>query len=325
MYFNRGSLPWQGLKAITKREKYDKISDKKMSIPISILCKGFPVEFANYLEYCRSLRFDDKPDYSHLRRMFRELYVRKGYRDDGLFDWIMIDRGMTKELEALHAQGRQSSSSSVPRPLKTTKEEDKAIVPRYSSTSRATNPSQSSRDQDIIKAKEKERKSTVTSGSGPTGGAGGSTSVMVGSSTGPASPSGEKYARQSSYRRTPLAPDWTTERERPSGTVGSPVVNEVTQQFSGLTTNGTTGGDREGGTDTRSRSRERERERTHTTPHPSHRVPTSSQVPTTTPSSTAQKPSNPRNILLTWSRRTPGPSTTKKPGEPTLPAHTHLL
>jgi len=241
----------------------------------------------------------------------------------------MIDRGMTKELEALHAQGRQSSSSSsVPRPLKAPKEEDKAIVPRYSSTSRATNPSQSSRDQDLIKAKEKERKSTVTSGGGPPTGGGGSTSVMVGSSTGPASPSGEKYVstRQSSYRRTPLAPDWT-ERERPSGTttVGSPVVAEVTQQFSGLTTNGTTGGEREG-TDTRSRSRERERERTHTTPHPSHRVPTSSsQVPTTTPSSTTQKPSNPRNILLTWSRRTPGPSTTKKPGEPTLPQHTHLL
>jgi len=330
MYFNRGSLPWQGLKAVTKREKYDKISDKKMSIPISILCKGFPVEFANYLEYCRSLRFDDKPDYSHLRRMFRELYVRKGYRDDGLFDWIMIDRGMTKELEALHAQ-RQSSSSSVPRPLKTTKEEDKAIVPpRYSSTSRATNPSQSSRDQDIIKAKEKERKSTVTSGGGTTtGGVGGSTSVMVGSSTGPASPSADKYGssapRQSNYRRTPLAPDWTTDRERQSGTLGSPVVNDVTQQFSGLTTNGTTG-EREGGPDTRSRSRERERERTHTTPHPSHRVPTtSSQVPTATPSSTAQKPSNPRNILLTWSRRTPGPSTTKKPGEPTQPSHTHLL
>jgi len=157
---------------------------------------------------------------------------------------------------------------------------------------------------------------------------------MVGSSTGPASPSADKYGasqpnqpRPSGYRRTPLAPDWTTERERQSGTVGSPLVNDVTQQFSGLTTNGTTTVDREVGTDTRSRSRERERERTHTTPHPSHRVPTTSQqLPQTTqPAATTQKPSNPRNILLTWSRRTPGPSTTKKPGEPTAPVHTHLL
>ncbi len=42
MYFNRGSLPWQGLKAATKRQKYDKISEKKMSTGIDDLCKSFP-------------------------------------------------------------------------------------------------------------------------------------------------------------------------------------------------------------------------------------------------------------------------------------------
>ena len=39
MYFNRGSLPWQGLKAATKKQKYEKISEKKMSTPVEILCK----------------------------------------------------------------------------------------------------------------------------------------------------------------------------------------------------------------------------------------------------------------------------------------------
>lgn len=42
MYFNRGSLPWQGLKAVTKRQKYDKISEKKMSTPVEVLCNGYP-------------------------------------------------------------------------------------------------------------------------------------------------------------------------------------------------------------------------------------------------------------------------------------------
>jgi serine/threonine protein kinase len=36
MYFLRGSLPWQGLKAATKKQKYEKISEKKMSTPIEV-------------------------------------------------------------------------------------------------------------------------------------------------------------------------------------------------------------------------------------------------------------------------------------------------
>jgi len=45
MYFNRGSLPWQGLKAATKRQKYERISEKKMSTPVEELCKGYPGKF----------------------------------------------------------------------------------------------------------------------------------------------------------------------------------------------------------------------------------------------------------------------------------------
>lgn len=45
MYFNLGSLPWQGLKAATKRQKYERISEKKMSTPIEVLCKGYPCEW----------------------------------------------------------------------------------------------------------------------------------------------------------------------------------------------------------------------------------------------------------------------------------------
>lgn len=73
MYFNRGSLPWQGLKAATKKQKYERISQKKLSSPIEVLCKGFPTEFAMYLNYCRGMRFEDAPDYMYLRQLFRIL------------------------------------------------------------------------------------------------------------------------------------------------------------------------------------------------------------------------------------------------------------
>ncbi|KAL0725744.1 hypothetical protein Bca4012_040343 [Brassica carinata] len=90
MYFLRGSLPWQGLKGGTKKQKYDKISEKKMLTPVEILCKSHPSEFTSYFHYCRSLRFEDKPDYSYLRRLFRDLFIREGYQLDYVFDWTTL-------------------------------------------------------------------------------------------------------------------------------------------------------------------------------------------------------------------------------------------
>ena len=42
MYFLRGSLPWQGLKADTLKERYQKIGDTKRATPIEVLCENFP-------------------------------------------------------------------------------------------------------------------------------------------------------------------------------------------------------------------------------------------------------------------------------------------
>lgn len=90
MYFLRGSLPWQGLKAGTKKQKYDKISEKKISTPVEVLCKSYPSEFASYFQYCRQLRFEDRPDYAFLKRIFRDLFIREGFQFDYVFDWTIL-------------------------------------------------------------------------------------------------------------------------------------------------------------------------------------------------------------------------------------------
>lgn len=46
MYFLRGSLPWQGLKAATNKQKYEKIGEKKQTTPIKELCEGFPGQYS---------------------------------------------------------------------------------------------------------------------------------------------------------------------------------------------------------------------------------------------------------------------------------------
>lgn len=47
-------------------------------------------EFSTYMNFCRSLRFDDKPDYSYLRQLFRNLFHRQGFSYDYVFDWNML-------------------------------------------------------------------------------------------------------------------------------------------------------------------------------------------------------------------------------------------
>lgn len=87
MYFLRGSLPWQGLKAETLKERYQKIGDTKRTTSIDTLCEGYPEEFATYLRYVRRLDFFETPDYNYLRKLFEDLFHRENYVDDGEFDW----------------------------------------------------------------------------------------------------------------------------------------------------------------------------------------------------------------------------------------------
>jgi casein kinase I homolog HRR25 len=50
MYLLRGALPWRGLKVATKKQKYDRIMEKKMTTPPTFFA-GFPNEFGIFLNY----------------------------------------------------------------------------------------------------------------------------------------------------------------------------------------------------------------------------------------------------------------------------------
>ena len=73
IYFSKGNLPWQGIKAKNNNEKYIKILSKKINIKNEELCSELPENFPKFLQYIRDLQFEDKPDYDYLRRLLREM------------------------------------------------------------------------------------------------------------------------------------------------------------------------------------------------------------------------------------------------------------
>lgn len=71
-----------------QRPERSKIVLANYSLLLSLISP--PAEFSTYLNFCRSLRFDDKPDYSYLRQLFRNLFHRQGFSYDYVFDWNML-------------------------------------------------------------------------------------------------------------------------------------------------------------------------------------------------------------------------------------------
>ncbi|KAG8144989.1 putative Casein kinase I isoform gamma-1 protein, partial [Naja naja] len=88
-HLGKGSLPWQGLKADTLKERYQKIGDTKRNTPIDVLCENFPEEMAAYLRYVRRLDFFERPDYDYLRTIFTELFEKRGFAFDYAYDWVV--------------------------------------------------------------------------------------------------------------------------------------------------------------------------------------------------------------------------------------------
>jgi len=128
MYFLRGSLPWQGLKAATNKQKYEKIGEKKQTTPIKELCEGFPgkslivnfysiglfnlrigivEEFGIYLNYVRKLGFEETPDYEFLRELFTKVIRSNGEMDDGVFDWNLLNGRPIVLTQCFHSSNLQ--------------------------------------------------------------------------------------------------------------------------------------------------------------------------------------------------------------------------
>lgn len=90
VYLLRGSLPWQGLKARKDENIDDLVGNKKRETSIQDLCADLPKQFESYFEHLAGIPHRGKPDYPHLRRLFRNLFSCQGFEYDHVFDWTEL-------------------------------------------------------------------------------------------------------------------------------------------------------------------------------------------------------------------------------------------
>ncbi|EDW39205.1 GL13966 [Drosophila persimilis] len=97
MYFNLGALP---LRRPTSARVRAHLGEEALHLDSGAL-KGFPSEFVNYLNFCRQMHFDQRPDYCHLRKLFRNLFHRLGFTYDYVFDWNLLKFGGPRNPQAI--------------------------------------------------------------------------------------------------------------------------------------------------------------------------------------------------------------------------------
>ena len=91
IYFLKGKLPWQNIRAKNKEEKYKKILAKKKEISSNELCRGLPKEFEDFLEYIKNLEYEEKPNYNMLRTLIDNIMKKKNYNYNYIYDWPTLE------------------------------------------------------------------------------------------------------------------------------------------------------------------------------------------------------------------------------------------
>ena len=111
IYFSRGSLPWMGIKAQNKEEKYKKILQIKLNSLVSVLCEQLPKEFIEFVNYIKNLAFDEKPNYQYLKSILGNIYDNHNYSYDLIYDFT--DYLIQKEKEN-NEKEKKSDTNLIP-------------------------------------------------------------------------------------------------------------------------------------------------------------------------------------------------------------------
>ena len=90
VFLSGQKLPWQhyDIKGNYARTNYNKILELKKSTKPETICGKLPQEFAEYIKYCKNLKFEENPDYEKLRNLFRQILAKNQIIYDYNFSWL---------------------------------------------------------------------------------------------------------------------------------------------------------------------------------------------------------------------------------------------
>ncbi len=115
LFLLKGRLPWQGIYAPSIDWKLVRMGEMKSGRALRDLLSTTPPEFTAYFDHCLALAFEAKPDYSFLKKIFRERMEREGWDYDWKFDWI--DGRLLEKGTLIHEEYALTLESNRPEPV----------------------------------------------------------------------------------------------------------------------------------------------------------------------------------------------------------------
>jgi len=155
MYFLRGNLPWQGLKVRSKEDRYKKILERKKETSSEDLCKNYPHEFFEYVDYTRNLEYEENPDYDFLRQKFKDVLKGLNEEMDYIYDWTTstdLKKRTNKKKEVVSEYGSEDNKDNNEKDLQSNNH-DQAAPPAHQLDRNATRQIKRDDSQEFSKDK----------------------------------------------------------------------------------------------------------------------------------------------------------------------------
>ena len=114
IFLLKGSLPWQKFDKISDvKTKYNKIYVCKKEISPNQLCDGLPDEFKEFVTYCKSLGFEQDPNYDYLKGLLQNVLIKKNCQIDFIFSWTNKNKWEKFKKKLFHKNSNDNKNNSI--------------------------------------------------------------------------------------------------------------------------------------------------------------------------------------------------------------------